>query len=171
MTTIELRSDWRDFLITLIDRKVRFLVIGGHAVAVHGEPRFTKDLDVWVDPTLVNARRLHDALVDFGLGSFTPKPEELAEVGPFWMFGRPPGRIDILTEVLGLPSFRSAWSRRTSVQLDKVRKIPLLGRDDLLSAKRAAARPQDLADAASIELFAAHEQMGQTRRTTQKKRS
>lgn len=95
----DLRPDWRDFLTALIDRRVRFLVIGGHAVAVHGEPRFTEDLDVWVEPTLTNARRLHDALVDFGLGSFTPAAVELAERGPFWMFGRPPGRIDILTEV------------------------------------------------------------------------
>lgn len=167
--TTDLRPDWRDFLVALIDRKVRFLVIGAHAVAVHGEPRFTKDLDVWVEPTLANARRVHDALADFGLGSFTPSPEELAERGPFWTLGRPPGRIDILTEVLGVASFRRAWSRRVEVRLDATRVMPLIGRKDLIATKRAAARPQDLADAAMIERFAADERTRRKRRPRSKR--
>jgi hypothetical protein len=154
--TVQLSPDWRDFLVALIDKKVRFLVVGGHAVAVHAEPRFTKDLDVWVEPTLANARRLHDALVEFGLGSFTPPAAELAKRGPFWVFGRPPGQIDILTDVPGA-TFRTAWPRRLEIRLDPVRRIPVLGRADLLASKRAAGRPKDSADIAAIEQFIADE--------------
>ena len=65
---IELNRDWSEFLCALIGRRVRFVLIGGHAVAGHGEPRFTEDLDVFVEPTLANARRLRAALADFGFG-------------------------------------------------------------------------------------------------------
>lgn len=69
---IELNRDWTEFLCALISRRVRFLVIGGHAVAGHGEPRLTEDLDVFVDRDARNAKRLRDALVDFGFGSVAP---------------------------------------------------------------------------------------------------
>lgn len=168
--TTEIREDWRDFLSALIDRSARFLVIGGHAVALHAEPRFTKDLDVWIEPTVANARRVRNALLDFGLGSFTPEAAELAERGPFWVFGRPPGRIDILTDVSGLASFRRAWARRASVRLDSTRVVPVLGRDDLLASKRAAARPQDLADVAAIEQFAGDERARRARPASKARR-
>ena len=85
---IELNRDWTEFLSALISRRVRFLLIGGHAVAGHGEPRLTEDLDVFVEPTLPNARRLRDALVDFGFGSVAPSAEDLAEADKVFMLGR-----------------------------------------------------------------------------------
>jgi len=75
---IELNRSFREFLSALISRHVRFVLIGGHAVAGHGEPRLTEDLDVFVEPTIENARRLREALCDFGFGSAAPSAEELA---------------------------------------------------------------------------------------------
>ena len=153
---LSLDPDWHTFLCALIDHRVRFLVVGGIALAVHAEPRFTKDLDVLVEATLANGRRLRAALVEFGFGAVAPDPSELAEPGPGWLLGRVPKRIDILTEIAGV-SFRRAWARRVHAKLDARRRVPIIGRDDLLAAKFAAGRPQDLADAATIEAFVADE--------------
>ncbi len=75
---IELSRDWTEFLSVLIARRVRFVLVGGHAVAGHGEPRLTEDLDLFVEPTAANARRLREALEDFGFGAVAPGVEELA---------------------------------------------------------------------------------------------
>jgi hypothetical protein len=154
---LSLDPDWREFLCVLIDRRVRFLIVGGLAVAAHAEPRFTKDLDILVDATLANGRRLRAALVDFGFGADAPAPEELARPGPGWLLGRVPKRIDILTEIAGV-TFRRAWANRVHAKLDEKRHVPIIGRHELLAAKLAAGRPQDLADAAAIELFMADEE-------------
>jgi hypothetical protein len=87
---IELNRDWTEFLCALISRRVRFVLIGGHAVAGHGEPRLTEDLDVFVEPTLENARRLRNALVDFGFGGVAPPAADLAQLSKVFMLGRKP---------------------------------------------------------------------------------
>ena len=94
---IELNRDWTEFLCALISRRVRFLVIGGHAVAGHGEPRLTEDLDVFVDRDVANVNRLREALVDFGFGAAAPQSKEFARPYKVFMLGRKPWRIDILT--------------------------------------------------------------------------
>jgi hypothetical protein len=163
---LALDPDWHAFLCALIDHRVRFLVVGSVALAAHAEPRFTKDLDVLVEPTIANARRLHAALVDFGFGAVVPAPLELAKSGPKWMLGRAPKRIDILTQIDGV-AFRGAWARRVHARLDQRRRVPIIGREDLLAAKLAAGRLQDLSDAAAIREFIADEK---TRRAKPKKR-
>lgn len=100
---IELNPDWSEFLRALISRRVRFLLIGGHAVAAHGEPRVTEDLDVFVAPSLANARRLRAALVDFGFGSVAPAAEELARPERVFMLGRSPG---VSTSSPASPAYR-----------------------------------------------------------------
>ena len=85
---IELNRDWTEFLCALIGRRVRFVLVGGHAVAGHGEPRLTEDLDLFLDPTLANARRLRNALVNFGFGSIAPQAEILAQRDKVFMLGR-----------------------------------------------------------------------------------
>ena len=92
---IDLSRDWNEFLSALIARRVRFVLVGGHAVAGHGEPRLTEDLDVFVELTAANARRLRDALGDFGFGDVAPTVEELATVDKIFMLGRKPWRIDM----------------------------------------------------------------------------
>jgi hypothetical protein len=81
---IELKRDWSEFLSVLIARRVKFVLVGGHAVAGHGEPRFTEDLDVFVEPSLANARRLARALKDFGLGTALPPLSASPSLGPLW---------------------------------------------------------------------------------------
>lgn len=91
---IELERDWSEFLSALIARRVRFVLVGGHAVAGHGEPRLTEGLDVFVEPTLANARRLRRALLDFGFGESAPPVAVLAAPDKVFMIGRKPHRIE-----------------------------------------------------------------------------
>ena len=146
---IELNPDWTEFLCVLIARRVRFLIIGGHAVAGHGEPRLTEDLDVFVEPTLPNARRLHRALVDFGFGAVAPSPEQLALPDKIFMLGRKPWRIDILTGIEAV-SFREAWAGRVAAEF-VAQPLWIIGREALLKNKRAAGRKKDLLDVALLE--------------------
>jgi hypothetical protein len=146
---IELNRDWSEFLSALISRQVRFLLIGGHAVAGHGEPRLTEDLDVLVEPTLPNARRLRDALCDFGFGASAPSAEDLARPDKVFMLGRKPWRIDILTGISGV-SFHEAWTGRVEAEFVQ-RPLYVIGREALLKNKRASGRHKDLHDVALLE--------------------
>jgi hypothetical protein len=112
---VELNRDWTEFLSVLIARGVKFLLVGGHAVAAHGEPRLTEGLDVFVQPTLRNARRLREALVDFGFGEVAPPAEELAKADRIFMLGRKPWRIDVLTGIDGV-TFSEAWTSRVEAE-------------------------------------------------------
>ena len=146
---IELSRDWTEFLSALIARRVRFLLVGGHAVAGHGEPRLTEDLDVFVEPTAANARRLREALVDFGFGKVAPAVEELATPDKIFMLGRKPWRIDILTGIDGV-TFRECWASK--VQADfPTEPLYVIGRAALLANKRASGRDKDLLDVALLE--------------------
>ena len=144
-----MNDDFLDLLIELSAANARFMVIGGYAVGVHGHPRATKDLDVWVEPTLDNARRVIAALRAFKapLGDLTA--QDLATPGIGFMMGRPPSRIDILTEIAGL-EFEATWSRRVLRKFGTV-ECPVISLDDLIVNKRAAGRPQDLVDADELE--------------------
>lgn len=151
--TLSLSRDWYEFLVSLTDSGVRFLLVGAHALAAHAEPRVTKDLDVLVEPTLANGARLRVALERFGIGAIAPAASELARPGPFWIFGRPPVQIDVLTQLKGV-SWARAWKGRIAVPLDEKREIMVLGRAELVRAKRAAGRARDLADLETLEAFA-----------------
>jgi hypothetical protein len=146
---IELSRDWTEFLSALISRRVRFVIVGGHAVAGHGEPRLTEDLDVFVERSPANARKLRQALVDFGFGNVAPSEAELARPHRVFMLGRKPWRIDILTSIDGV-SFEQAWKSRVKVDFAAA-SLHVIGRDMLIKNKRAAARDQDLADVAMLE--------------------
>jgi hypothetical protein len=146
---IELNRDWTEFLSALIDRRVRFVLVGGHAVAGHGEPRLTEDLDVFVEPTGANAKRLSDALNDFGFGAVAPSVEELATRDKIFMLGRKPWRIDILTGIDGV-TFREVWATKVEAEF-AAKPLYVIGRDALIANKRAAARDKDLLDVALLE--------------------
>lgn len=141
---IDLHPDWSAFLRALISRRTRFLLIGGHAVAAHAEPRHTEDLDVFVEPTLANARRLRAALVDFGFGSVAPSPAELSEPDKVFMLGRKPLRIDILTGIDGV-SFARAWRGRVRLSFEDG-TLNVIGRAELIANKKAAGRLKDRLD-------------------------
>jgi len=146
---VELNPDWSEFLCALIARRVRFVLVGGHAVAGHGEPRFTEDLDVFVDPTPTNARRLRSALIDFGFGDTVPRAPVFAAPDKVFMLGRKPNRIDILTGIDGV-TFAEAWASRVEAEFE-AKPLYVIGRDALIVNKRAAGRPKDLLDVALLE--------------------
>jgi len=146
---IDLASDFRDLLRSFVDREVRFLVVGGYALAVHGRPRATGDLDLWIDATPENAERAHAALHDFGAPLRDLTREDLTRPGTVFQIGLPPLRIDVLTSLTGV-TFGAAWDERTEAEFEGVR-FPVLGRRQLLANERALGRAQDLADIERLE--------------------
>lgn len=140
-------DDWFEFLVALLNVKARFLVIGAHALAAHGVPRATQDLDVWVDPAPQNAELVWAALLEFGAPaeSLGIRREDLSTSDTVIQFGVPPNRIDILTSISGVPAFEAAWKNRVDQPI-RNRTIPILGRTDFIANKRATARHRDLAD-------------------------
>jgi hypothetical protein len=141
-----LNDDFRDLLAALISSRARFLVVGAHALAVHGVPRATGDLDVWIDRDPANADRVWEALVSFGapLEALGFSRVDLAAPASVIQLGTPPRRIDILTEITGV-EFETAWRSRVSHPVGEL-QVPFLGRDALIVNKRATGRARDLAD-------------------------
>jgi hypothetical protein len=146
---MKISPDFREFIACANARDVRFLVVGGYAVAYHGHPRYTKDLDVWVEPTAENARRLLNALEDFGFGALDLQVDDFLEPDQVVQLGYPPLRIDLLTSVSGL-SFDECYPNRPTMDIDEV-EVPFIGLDDLKANKRASGRHQDLADLENLE--------------------
>ena len=128
---------------------VRFLVVGGYAVTFHARPRFTKDLDVWMDPDPENAARAWKALAAYGAPVKDLAPADLEKAGTIFQIGVPPNRIDLLTSLEGL-EFGPAWARRVRAAYGNC-PVSYLGRADLITNKRAVGRPQDLLDAELLE--------------------
>ncbi|MFO0674381.1 MAG: hypothetical protein U0235_33025 [Polyangiaceae bacterium] len=126
------------------------MVIGAYAVGIHGRPRATKDLDVWVEATRENAPRVMEALRQFGAPLGDLSSEDLEQVGTGFKMGIPPRRIDILTQIEGL-AFAEAWPNRIEAAFGDGVRCPVIGFADLLTNKRAAGRPQDLADVDALE--------------------
>jgi hypothetical protein len=145
-------QDFKDLFVALSSHNAEFIVVGAHAVMVHTEPRYTKDLDVWIRPTLENAQRVYEALHDFGAPLANLTPHDLATPGTVFQIGVAPNRIDVLTAIDGV-QFDEAWSRRSVGNYGGV-AISLLSLDDLIANKRAAGRPQDLLDLAKLEAAA-----------------
>jgi hypothetical protein len=132
---------------------VEFLIVGAHALAAHGIPRATGDLDVWIRPTPANAERTYAALAKFGAPLTDLTVEDLTRERTVFQIGVPPARIDILTSITGV-TFEEAWPHRLVARVAQDLEAPVLGREDLLRNKRAVGRPKDLADAAWLERFA-----------------
>jgi len=138
-----------EMLSALSDAGADYLVIGAHALAVHGYARGTRDLDVWVRPTPENAARVWRALIEFGapLERFTV--EDLSTPGMICQIGVEPARIDLLTSPAGV-EFEKCWQQRLRVSV-KDREFSFIGRDDLIASKRAAGRPGDFRDIEELE--------------------
>lgn len=144
-----LNPDYRDILSALSDAKAEYLLVGAYALAAHGLPRATGNLDLWVKPEADNAQRVMTALEKFGVPMNNLTQEDFTRRGTVVQLGAAPQRIDLMTTLDGV-AFNYAWPRRLEVQLDGIR-IPVLNRDDLATNKRAVGRPQDLADASWLE--------------------
>ncbi len=144
-----INRDFRDLFSELRAADARFLVIGAHAVMFHAVPRYTKDLDVWTEPSPANAERVHAALAQFGAPMESLTVKDLATPGTIFQIGVEPNRIDIVTFVEGL-TFSQAWKARAASTYGDV-PISILGLEDLLRNKRSVGRPQDLLDVEWLE--------------------
>lgn len=141
---MELNPDFKEFLQSLNENDVRYLVVGGYAVAFHGHPRYTKDIDIWIDLDEQNARKVVKALVDFGFSSLNLTPTDFLEPDNVIQLGYPPRRIDLLIGLEGA-AFEECYSARLEAEMEGIR-VCFIDRENLARLKRAAGRPQDLAD-------------------------
>jgi hypothetical protein len=144
-----MNQDFVDLLRALCAHDVRFLVVGAYALAVHGRPRATGDLDVWVDATPENAPRLMRALVAFGAPLRDVSEADFGRPGIVFQMGLPPGRIDVLTALSGV-TFDEAWPARVPAMFAQV-KVDVIGRDAFIKNKRATGRAKDLGDIEALD--------------------
>jgi hypothetical protein len=135
--------------IRITGHNVRYLVVGGYAVAFHGYPRYTKDLDVWIELSPENADNMIKALEEFGFGSLMLKTEDFLESDQIIQLGYSPNRIDILTTLKKL-KFKDSYKARIEIEIQGI-KINFIDLENLKLNKRATGRPQDLADAENLE--------------------
>lgn len=146
---LSLHQDFKDLLSAFASEQVSYLLIGGYAVSYHDRPRYTKDLDLWIDSSHENLRKVYRALASFGAPSRVLR--DLEQIKPdevLWM-GNPPVRVDILQTVAGV-EYRAAYQRRSEVEWHGV-PVSIIGRADLIASKKAAGRPQDMLDAENLE--------------------
>lgn len=144
-----LNPDYRDILSIFNEEDVDYLVVGAYALAAHGLPRATGDIDLWVRRDIQNARRVWHALAKFGAPLSELKETDLASPGVVFQIGVAPSRIDILTSIDGV-EFADAWKDRLEVQVEGL-CVHIIGRTHLIANKKAVGRPQDLADVARLE--------------------
>jgi predicted nucleotidyltransferase len=144
MATIRLPTEFREFLKLLNSGGVEYLVVGGYAVAFHGHPRATGDLDLWIATSPDNVARVRRALGEFGFSKELVASAPLDVAGKVIRMGRPPLRIELLTSVSGV-DFDACHRRRQTQIVDAV-EIAFISLADLRANKRAAGRPQDIAD-------------------------
>jgi hypothetical protein len=154
--TLRQLPDLLDFLDALNEAKAKYLVVGGHAVGLHGHSRATKDLDVWIGQDAVNRDAVIRALRAFGAPESAVRNLASASRDEFVFLGHPPQRIDLLQGIPGVEDFEGSYARRACVSIEDV-DVNVIGFEDLLVAKRAAGRPQDLVDVARLEKVRAKE--------------
>ena len=143
-----MHSDLLDILRAFSRYQVEYLIIGGYAVAFHAEPRFTKDLDIFVRASSANAPRVFNALRSFGAPLIGLTTQDFEQEGYFYQMGAPPVRVDILMSISGV-TFEDAWARRVEATLGDISAF-FIAREDLIAAKKAAGRPQDLLDVETL---------------------
>jgi len=137
-------QDLHEFIRSLDDHGVRYLIVGGYAVAFHAEPRYTKDLDVWIELNPDNAARLVEALDEFGFGSLNLQAEDFLVPDQIIQLGYPPNRIDLLVSLLGV-DFVTCYATRVEIVIDGV-TVNFIDLEGLKKNKRATGRLQDRAD-------------------------
>ena len=142
-------SDFSDLLKLFNAKKVKYLIIGGYAVVQYAEPRFTKDLDIWISTESANAKAVYEALKGFGAPLEELTEKDFSEEGSFYQLGVPPVRVDILMGIPGI-QFEKAWKKKVEVDFDGL-LVNFISREDLIISKRASGRPQDLLDAEALE--------------------
>jgi predicted nucleotidyltransferase len=144
-------QDFKEFLRLLNENNVEYCIVGAYAVGLYAEPRYTKDMDILINPTLENGQKIIKALKDFGFESMGLTAEDFVEKNKFIQLGYPPVRIDIITSIKG-GTFEEIWRNKKTDYYDNVR-VFVIGLKDLIKAKKAANRPNDKADVAALLKF------------------
>lgn len=144
-----MNQDFKDLFKLLYDNEVKYLVVGAYAVIYYAEPRYTKDLDIWIEPTLENAKRLWKVLTVFGAPLKNISVEDFCNRELVYQIGIAPNRIDIIMDVSGV-DFSSAWGKRVTSSYDK-EPIYIIDIEDLIRAKKATNREQDRIDIKNLE--------------------
>jgi len=144
-----LNQDFKEFIQLLNDNQVRYLIVGGYAVALHGYPRYTKDIDIWIELAQENAVHIVNALAQFGFASLGLKEDDFLAEDQIIQLGYAPNRIDIITTLPGV-TFAECYEKRVSVEIDDV-KVNFIDLDNLRKNKKATGRLQDLADLEKLE--------------------
>ncbi len=144
-----LNKDFNEFIALLNEKGVKYLVIGGYAVAYHGYPRYTKDLDVWVWLDPENALKVTEVIKAFGMGGLDIQAEDFMSAGNVIQLGLPPNRIDILTDLETL-DFEKCYADREVVQVGEY-TVNFIDFESLIVSKKMAARPQDRADVKKLQ--------------------
>jgi hypothetical protein len=144
-------KDFEELFSVFERREVRFVVVGAHALAHHAKPRYTKDLDIFVDATPENAEKIVASLEEFGFGGIGISADDFSSPGRILQLGVPPTRIDIITSITGV-SFAEAWETRVEGAYGAV-TVPFIGYEALVRNKLASGRPQDVADVETLRRF------------------
>lgn len=140
-----MHQDFKELLSAFNAGQVRYLIVGGYAVSFHAQPRATKDLDIFIGADAENSKAVYAALGKFGAPVEGLSAKDFAAPGNFFRMGTPPVMVDIMPKISGV-EFEEAWSRRVDVKIDDDLSVPFISRQDLLIAKLAAGRAQDLID-------------------------
>ncbi|HSD63207.1 MAG TPA: hypothetical protein VLB50_05385 [Ignavibacteriaceae bacterium] len=144
-----LTEDFKEFIKLLNEYNVRYLIVGGYAIALYGHPRYTKDLDLWIWSNKENAKKLLEVLDKFGLSGFDYKIEDFLNTDNIIQLGVPPNRIDLIMDLTGV-DFEYCYTLRKVIEIDKI-ELPVIDLDNLKKNKKALGRHQDLADLENLE--------------------
>jgi hypothetical protein len=142
-------QDFKELLSLFNEHKVKYLIVGGYAVSYYAQPRATKDLDILIKADAANAAAVYAALAKFGAPLEGLRPDDFIEKGMFYRMGHPPLMVDILPEIRGV-DFDVAWERRVVAEIGEGMEVLFIDVESLVNAKRAAGRPEDLADVAAL---------------------
>ncbi len=141
---MRIEKDYEDLLRSLNENEVRYCIVGSFALAFHCKPRYTKDMDIFIEPSRSNARNLLRALDDFGVGSLGLSEEDFIQPGQIIQLGYEPVRVDLMTSIPGV-DFSTVWKNRVMGKYGEL-EVPFISLLDLIASKKASGRAQDMAD-------------------------
>jgi len=144
-----LNQDFKEFIQLLNSNQVKYLVIGGYAVAIHGHPRYTKDIDIWIDMSEENTEKLMSALTEFGFGDVGLTSQDFQESDQIIQLGYPPNRIDLITTPDGI-DFATCYQTKIEIIIDNI-SVNFIDLENLRKNKKTSGRLQDLADLENLQ--------------------
>ena len=146
---MNLEQDFEDFVTLLNKHDVHYMIVGGYALAFHGKPRHTGDLDIWIETSDTNAEKMCKVIAEFGMASLGMEKDDFLKKGIITQIGYPPLRIDILNEIDGV-DFQDAYHHKSIIDIDGL-VISYIGLDDLIKNKTVSGRSQDLTDVNALK--------------------